>query len=196
MVTVGNYCETEGPVGPAWTQNGLSPCFFFTLVPSTLVTLGALALVLVLPCRRREVPEGTEELFWAAGPRVAPYALQLFLATLQVALPLAGLAGRVGTAQRARLPGYLLLSSVLESMASACGLWLLVVERRQAQQSLAMGVWMKFRHSSGLLLLWTVAFAAENLALVSWNSPQWWWGRADLGQQVRGLVGRRRSTDV
>ena len=48
MVTVGNYCETEGPAGPAWTQNGLSPCFFFTLVPSTLLTLGVLALVLVL----------------------------------------------------------------------------------------------------------------------------------------------------
>lgn len=189
MVTVGNYCEAEGPVGPVWTQNGLSPCFFFTLVPSTRMALGALAVVLVLPCRRREVSTGTEELFWAAGPRVAPYALQLFLATLQVALPLAGLAGRVGTAPGVRLPGYLLLASMLESLASACGLWLLVVERRQARQSLAMGVWMKFRHSLGLLLLWTVAFAAENLALVSWNSPQWWWARADLGQQVRGPYG-------
>ncbi|XP_051010025.1 ATP-binding cassette sub-family B member 6 [Acomys russatus] len=185
MVTVGNYCEAEGPVGPAWTQNGLSPCFFFTLVPSTLAILGVLALVLVVPCRRREVPAGTEELSWAAGPRVSPYSLQLFLATLQMALPLAGLAGRVGTAQGVRLPGYLLLSSMLESLASACGLWLLVVERSQARQSLAMGVWMKFRHSLGLLLLWTMAFAAENLALVSWNSPQWWWARADLGQQVQ-----------
>lgn len=192
MVTVGNYCEAEGPVGPAWTQSGLSPCFFFTLVPSTLMTLGVLALVLVLPCRRREVPAGTE-LSWAAGPRVAPYVLQLFLATLQMALPLASLAGRVGTARGVRLPGYLLLASVLESLASACGLWLLVVERSQARQSLAMGVWMKFRHSLGLLLLWTVTFAAENLALVSWNSPQWWWARADLGQQVRGLTGYKST---
>lgn len=190
MVTVGNYCEAEGPVGPAWAEGGLSPCFFFTLVPSTLLGLGALALVLVLPCKRRERPPGADALSWGAGPLVAPYGLQLLLATLQVALPLAGLVGRVGTAQGAPLPGYLLLASVLGTLASACGLGLIVVERSQARQKLAMGIWIKFRHSAGLLLLWTVAFAAENLALVSWNSPQWWWARADLGQQVRDLVGK------
>ncbi|XP_035161687.1 ATP-binding cassette sub-family B member 6 isoform X2 [Callithrix jacchus] len=185
MVTVGNYCEAEGPVGPAWTQDGLSPCFFFTLMPSMLMALGALALVLAFPCRRRERPAVSDSVSWGAGPRVFPYVLQLLLATLKVALPLAGLAGRVGTAQGAPLPSYLLLASVLESLAGACGLWLLVVERSQARQRLAMGIWIKFRHSPGLLLLWTVAFAAENLALVSWNSPQWWWARADLGQQVQ-----------
>ena len=45
MVTVGNFCEAEGPAGPVWAKGGLSPCFFFTLVPSTLMALGALALV-------------------------------------------------------------------------------------------------------------------------------------------------------
>uniref|UniRef100_G1T8R2 ATP-binding cassette sub-family B member 6 n=1 Tax=Oryctolagus cuniculus TaxID=9986 RepID=G1T8R2_RABIT len=185
MVAVGNYCEAEGPVGPAWAQDGLSPCFFFTLVPSTLLALGALALVLALPCKRRERPAGADALSWGAGPRVAPYIFQLLLATLQVALPLAGLFGRMGTARGAPLPSYVLLASILQSVASACGLWLLVVERSQARHSLAMGIWIKFRHSPGLLLLWSVAFAAENLALVSWNSPQWWWARANLDQQVQ-----------
>lgn len=193
MVIVGNYCEAEGPLGPAWVKGGLSPCFFFTLMPSTLMALGALALVLALPCKRRERPAGPHEPSWSAGPLVAPYVLQLFLATLQVALPLAGLVGRVGTAGAAPLPGYLLLASILGTLASACGLGLLVVEHNQAWQKLAMGIWIEFRHSSGLLLLWTVAFTAENLALVSWNSPQWWWARADLGQQVRDLVGRGES---
>ncbi|XP_053452993.1 ATP-binding cassette sub-family B member 6 [Nycticebus coucang] len=185
MVTVGNYCEAEGPVGPTWAQNGLSPCFFFTLLPSTLMALGALALVLGLPCKHREQPVGADPLPLGAGPRVASYVLQLLLASLQVALPLARLAGRVGTARGTPLPGYLLLASVLESLASACGLWLLMVERSQARQNLAMGVWIKLKHSPGLLLFWTVAFTAENLALVSWNSPQWWWKREDLGQQVQ-----------
>ncbi|KAF6360993.1 ATP binding cassette subfamily B member 6 (Langereis blood group) [Rhinolophus ferrumequinum] len=194
MVTVGNYCEAEGPVGPAWAKGGLSPCFFFTLVPSILFALGALALVLVLPCKRRERPGGIDALSWGTGPRVAPYGLQLLLATLQVALPLAGLIGRVGTAQGAPLPGYLLLASVLGTLASACGLGLLVVERSQARQKLAMGAWIKFSHSPCLLLLWTLAFAAENLALVSWNSPLWWWARADLGQQVQSTEGPPQST--
>ncbi|XP_027446561.1 ATP-binding cassette sub-family B member 6, mitochondrial isoform X3 [Zalophus californianus] len=185
MVIVGNYCEAEGPLGPAWVKGGLSPCFFFTLMSSTLMALGALALVLALARKRRERPAGPHELSWSAGPLVAPYVLQLILATLQVALPLAGLVGRVGTAGGAPLPGYLLLASILGTLASACGLGLLVVEHNQAWQKLAMGIWIEFRHSSGLLLLWTVAFTAENLALVSWNSPQWWWARADLGQQVQ-----------
>ncbi|KAG3275293.1 ATP-binding cassette sub-family B member 6 isoform X1 [Ictidomys tridecemlineatus] len=185
MVIVGNYCEAEGPVGPTWAQGGLSPCFFFTFVSSTLMALGTLALVLALPCKRRERLVSADALSWGTGPHIAPYGLQLLLATLQVALPLAGLVGRVGTARGTRLPGYLLLASVLESVASAFGLWLLVKERSQARQSLAMGVWIKFRHSPALLLLWTVAFAAENLALVSWNNPQWWWARADQGQQVQ-----------
>uniref|UniRef100_A0A8C6AZ08 ATP-binding cassette sub-family B member 6 n=1 Tax=Monodon monoceros TaxID=40151 RepID=A0A8C6AZ08_MONMO len=194
MVTVGNYCEAEGPAGPVWAKGGLSPCFFFTLVPSTLMVLGALALVPALPCKRPERPGGADAVSWAAGPRVAPYVLQLLLATLQVALPLAGLVGRVGVAQGAPLPGYLLLASLLGTVASACGLGLLVVERSQARQKLAMGVWIKFTHSPGLLLLWTVAFAAENLALVSWNSPQWWWARANLSQQVQSTEGPPRST--
>ncbi|XP_006890304.1 PREDICTED: ATP-binding cassette sub-family B member 6, mitochondrial [Elephantulus edwardii] len=185
MVTVGSYCEAEGPVGPAWTQNGLSPCFFFTLVPSVLMALGTLALMVAFPCKRRETPAGPDALSWGAGPNVAPYGLQLLLATLQVVLPLARLADRVATARGTPLPGYLLLAYILETLASVCGLWLLTVERRQARQRLAMGVWTKLRHSPGLLLLWTVAFAAENLALVSWNSPQWWWARSDLGQQVQ-----------
>uniref|UniRef100_A0A8C3YN15 ATP-binding cassette sub-family B member 6 n=1 Tax=Catagonus wagneri TaxID=51154 RepID=A0A8C3YN15_9CETA len=194
MVTVGNYCEAEGPAGPVWVTGGLSPCFFFTLMPSMLMGLGALALVPVLPCKRPERPDGADAVSWAAGPRVGPYVLQLLLATLQVALPLAGLIGRVGTAQDAPLPGYLLLATVLGTVASACGLGLLVTERSQARQKLAMGVWIKFTHSPGLLLLWTVAFAVENLALVSWNSPQWWWARANLSQQVQSTEGPPQST--
>lgn len=194
MVIVGNYCEAEGPLGPAWVQGGLSPCFYFTLTPSTLMALGALALVLALPCKSRERPAGAREVSWSSGPFVAPYVLQLLLATLQVALPLASLVGRVGTAGGAPLPGYLLLASILGTLASACGLGLLVMERNQAWQKLAMGIWIEFRHSLGLLLLWTVAFTAENLALVSWNSPLWWWARADLGQQVRDLLGRGESS--
>ncbi|XP_007520645.1 ATP-binding cassette sub-family B member 6 isoform X1 [Erinaceus europaeus] len=185
MVTVGSYCEAEGPLDPAWTQGGLSPCFFFTLVPSALAALAALGLVLALPCRRRDRLAGADALSWGAGPRLAPYGLQLLLASLQAALPAAVLAGRVGTARGAPLPGYLLSAAFLETLAGACGLGLLLAERRSALQKLAMGVRVRCGHSPGLLLLWTVTFAAQNLVLVSWKSPQWWWARADLGQQVQ-----------
>uniref|UniRef100_A0ACB8G215 ATP-binding cassette sub- B member 6, mitochondrial n=1 Tax=Sphaerodactylus townsendi TaxID=933632 RepID=A0ACB8G215_9SAUR len=40
-------------------------------------------------------------------------------------------------------------------------------------------------HGAILLFFWALAFAAENLAFVSWNSPLWWWGLEDTNQKVQ-----------
>lgn len=196
MVTVGNFCEAEDPRVRSGRRVGSAPA---SLHARALDSDGprSLALVPAFPRRRPGAAAcGTDRVSWAAGPRVAPYVLQLLLATVQVALPLAGPLAGWAPAQGAPLPGYLFLASVLGTVASACGLAMPVIERSQALQKLAMGVWIKFRHSPGLLLLWTVSFAAENLALVSWNNPQWWWARANLSQQVRDLVGGGGSVGV
>ncbi|KGL77737.1 hypothetical protein N309_05890, partial [Tinamus guttatus] len=36
-----------------------------------------------------------------------------------------------------------------------------------------------------LLLFWALAFAAENLTLVCWRSPLWWWALEDTNQKVQ-----------
>nr|XP_009674521.1 PREDICTED: ATP-binding cassette sub-family B member 6, mitochondrial [Struthio camelus australis] len=40
-------------------------------------------------------------------------------------------------------------------------------------------------HCTVLLLFWALAFAAENLTLVCWRSPLWWWALEDTNQKVQ-----------
>ncbi|XP_044526694.1 ATP-binding cassette sub-family B member 6 isoform X2 [Gracilinanus agilis] len=182
MLKLDSYCGAEGPPSPHWTRGGLSPCFFFTAAPAALLGLGALALGLRL-CAPRAGAQPTP------GPTPAARGflpgLQLLLGGLQPLLPLAALTARAATAASASLPGYVLLGGLLGAGAGACALALQLLDRRRSVA--------RAGHSAGLLLLWAVALAVENLALVSWNSPLWWWSRQSLEQQV-GASSSRPST--
>ncbi|XP_038599195.1 ATP-binding cassette sub-family B member 6, mitochondrial [Tachyglossus aculeatus] len=158
------YCGSEGPAGPTWHRGGPTPCFFFTLEPALLLGLAGLAAV--------------QHIARPADPRPRPGPLQLLLATSQAALPLAGLAAR--PASGAPLPGFATLGAVLEAAAGAGGLGVLLLERGRARRGARPP-----GHGPGLLLLWAAAFAGENLALLGWNSPLWWWGRRDPLQKVQ-----------
>ncbi|XP_074154788.1 LOW QUALITY PROTEIN: ATP-binding cassette sub-family B member 6 [Sminthopsis crassicaudata] len=174
MLRLDSYCGPEGPPTPRWTSGGLSPCFFFTAAPATLLALGVLALGLRLP--------------WVCAPRARPATrpvraarglltcLQLLLGALQPLLPVAALVARAAAAG-APIPGYALLWALLGAGAGACALTLQLLERARPAG--------RAGYSAGLLLLWAAALAAENLALVSWNSPLWWWSRRSLDQQVQ-----------
>ncbi|XP_074047410.1 ATP-binding cassette sub-family B member 6 [Macrotis lagotis] len=170
-----SYCGAEGPLSPRWTSGGLSPCFFFTAVPAALLGLGAAALGLRLP--RLRAPAAPPPAAAPGRPRGLPAGLHLLLGGLQPLLPLAALAGRAALPAGAPLPGYALLAALLGAGAGACALALQLLER--ARGSGRPG------HGAGLLLLWAAALAAENLALVSWNSPLWWWSRRSPAQQVQ-----------
>ncbi|XP_001364008.1 ATP-binding cassette sub-family B member 6 [Monodelphis domestica] len=174
MLWLDSYCGAEGPPGPRWTRGGLSPCFFFTTAPAALLGLGVLALGLRL-CAPRARAQPTPEPTPAARGFLP--GLQLLLGGLQPLLPLAALAARAATAASAPLPGYVLLGALLGAGAGACALALQLLDRRPSVA--------RAGHSAGLLLLWAAALAVENLALVSWNSPLWWWSRQSLGQQVQ-----------
>ncbi|XP_036613204.1 ATP-binding cassette sub-family B member 6, mitochondrial [Trichosurus vulpecula] len=177
MPRLDSYCGAEGPLSPRWTSGGLSPCFFFTAAPTALLGLGTTALGLRLwrLCASRAQP--------ALGPgrsraaRGLLPALQLLLGGLQPLLPLAALTARAAAPSDAPLPGYVLLGGLLGAGAGACALALQLLDRAPAAG--------RTGHSAGLLLLWAAALVAENLALVSWNSPLWWWSRRSQEQQVQ-----------
>uniref|UniRef100_A0A8C5CLD6 ATP-binding cassette sub-family B member 6 n=1 Tax=Gadus morhua TaxID=8049 RepID=A0A8C5CLD6_GADMO len=92
---------------------------------------------------------------------------------LSIVLMIQFLGGAIWRASRgdAELPGYVVLYGVLSTLGWGYALALLRVERRRA---LLMD--RTRGHSAVLLLLWALAFCAENLAFVSWYSPHWWWG--------------------
>uniref|UniRef100_A0A8C8G691 ATP-binding cassette sub-family B member 6 n=1 Tax=Oncorhynchus tshawytscha TaxID=74940 RepID=A0A8C8G691_ONCTS len=162
MVVVQSYCEASASISEAWLEGGISPCFYFTLVPTVLLTLSFFFGAFHCVCYRRYGTEMEPKFV----PRSRLYGLQL-----------AG-AGVEGSRRRGA-PGYVVLYGCLSMLGWVWAVALLRLERRR--------VLVRDRtrgHSTVLLLFWAVAFSAENLAFVSWASPYWWWGLENTQQQV------------
>ncbi|KAG7463985.1 hypothetical protein MATL_G00182450 [Megalops atlanticus] len=173
MAVVGSYCGDDSSMHEAWLDGGLSPCFYFTLVPTVLLTLSFFFGTFHCVCYRRY---GTlmEPKFI---PRSRLYGLQLGVSAVLLLQFVGGVAWRA--AQGGALPGYVLLYGCLSALGWVWAIALLRLERRR--------VLVRDRtrgHSTVLLLFWAVAFSAENLAFVSWASPLWWWGLGTTQEQV------------
>uniref|UniRef100_A0A8C1XGP7 ATP-binding cassette sub-family B member 6 n=1 Tax=Cyprinus carpio TaxID=7962 RepID=A0A8C1XGP7_CYPCA len=173
MVEMKSYCEAGVSVQQVWVEGGLTLCFYFTLVPSVLLTLSFLFGTFLCICYGRY---GT-----AMEPKFIPhsrlYRLQVGLSVLLVLQALGWTVFRI--ARSGELPGYVVVCGCLSMLGWIWAVALLRLERRR--------VLVRDRtrgHSAVLLLYWAVAFAAENLAFVSWMSPQWWWTLETADQQV------------
>uniref|UniRef100_A0A8C7T8S8 ATP-binding cassette sub-family B member 6 n=1 Tax=Oncorhynchus mykiss TaxID=8022 RepID=A0A8C7T8S8_ONCMY len=173
MVVVQSYCEASASISEAWLEGGISPCFYFTLVPTVLLTLSFFFGAFHCVCYRRYGTEMEPKFV----PRSRLYGLQLAVSLLLLLQFLGGLVWRA--AGGGELPGYVVLYGCLSMLGWVWAVSLLRLERRR--------VLVRDRtrgHSTVLLLFWAVAFSAENLAFVSWASPYWWWGLENTQQQV------------
>uniref|UniRef100_A0A8C8JXS4 ATP-binding cassette sub-family B member 6 n=1 Tax=Oncorhynchus tshawytscha TaxID=74940 RepID=A0A8C8JXS4_ONCTS len=162
MVVVQSYCEASASISEAWLEGGISPCFYFTLVPTVLLTLSFFFGAFHCVCYRRYGTEMEPKFV----PRSRLYGLQLAVSLLLLL-------------QFLGAPGYVVLYGCLSMLGWVWAVALLRLERRR--------VLVRDRtrgHSTVLLLFWAVAFSAENLAFVSWASPYWWWGLENTQQQV------------
>ncbi|KAM4626385.1 ATP-binding cassette sub-family B member 6 [Discoglossus pictus] len=172
MLTLGSYCEHNGSVSQAWLDRGLSPCFYFTLVPSVLLSfsllLGALQSIFYVKNSRTMEPKYI--------PRSRLYWLQILLSAVLMLQSLGDLiweAAGLGV-----IYGYMIVNACLSAVAWGFSIWLLHLERTRAlERERSRG------HGVVLLLFWALAFAAENLAFISWKSPHWWWTSVDGTQQ-------------
>lgn len=174
MVFIQSYCESNSSISKTWVDEGISPCFFFTLVPTILLTmcffLGTIHCIFYQKYGTAMEPKFI--------PRTCLYGFQQLVSILLLVQFLSGTIWRA--ASGGELPGYVVLYGCFSALSWACAIALLRVERRRVL------VMDRTRgHSAVLLLFWAVAFAAENLAFVSWYSPHWWWGLENNQQQVR-----------
>uniref|UniRef100_A0A672LSY3 ATP-binding cassette sub-family B member 6 n=1 Tax=Sinocyclocheilus grahami TaxID=75366 RepID=A0A672LSY3_SINGR len=184
MVEIKSYCEAGVSVQHVWVEGGLTLCFYFTLVPSVLLTLSFLFGTFLCICYRRYGTDMEPKFI----PRSRLYRLQVGLSVLLVLQALGWMVFRI--TRSGELPGYVVLSGCLSMLGWIWAMALLHLERRR--------VLVRDRtrgHSTVLLLYWAVAFAAENLAFVSWMSPQWWWTLEKSDQQVRVCVIVNQLTD-
>ncbi|XP_064020718.1 ATP-binding cassette sub-family B member 6 isoform X2 [Pogoniulus pusillus] len=176
MVELRSYCEGNSSIAQAWVQQGFQPCFFFTLVPAVLLSvcllLGALQYACYVRFGRPMEPKYI--------PRSRLYHGQVILSLLLALQPFGGLLWQAtGPGQ---LYGYMLLHACLWALSWGCAVALLQLERtRVLARDRTRG------HGTVLLLFWALAFAAENLTLVCWRSPLWWWALEDTNQKAPGL---------
>uniref|UniRef100_A0A4W4E684 ATP-binding cassette sub-family B member 6 n=1 Tax=Electrophorus electricus TaxID=8005 RepID=A0A4W4E684_ELEEL len=170
-----SYCEEGISMQQVWVEGGVTPCFFFTLAPSVLLSLAC--LLGAMHCVRY-VRLGTD-MEPKFVPRSCLYALQLVLTALLALQGPAWAGWRAAQASPMAPAGYVVLYGCLTTLGWAWAGALLRLERcRVPTGNRTRG------HSAALLLYWAVAFAAENLAFVSWSSPQWWWRLESSQQQV------------
>ncbi|XP_064185520.1 ATP-binding cassette sub-family B member 6 [Anguilla rostrata] len=173
MTGLGSYCGDDGSMSQAWVENGLSPCFYFTLVPTVLLTLAFFFGTFHCVCYRRYGTPMEPKFI----PRSRLYGMQLGVSALLLLQFLGYVVWRA--AQGGVLPGFVLLYGLLSALSWVWAVAMLRLERQR--------VLLRDRtrgHSTVLLLFWAMAFAAENLAFVSWCSPLWWWGLETTQKQV------------
>ncbi|KAM7375110.1 hypothetical protein PAMA_014273 [Pampus argenteus] len=174
MVLVQSYCGANSSISHTWVDEGISPCFYFTLVPSVLLTIAFFLGTVHCICYQKY---GT-----AMEPKFIPrsrlYGFQQAVSVLLLVQFLSGVVWRASSG--GELSGYVVLYGCFSALGWAWAIALLRVERRRVL------VMDRTRgHSTALLLFWAVAFSAENLAFVSWYSPHWWWGLENTEQQVQ-----------
>ncbi|XP_053327347.1 ATP-binding cassette sub-family B member 6 [Spea bombifrons] len=175
MARLGSYCEHNGSVSQAWLDRGLSPCFYFTLVPSVLLStsllFGALQSAFYAKMSRTMEPKYI--------PKSRLYRVQIALSVVLVGQSVGGLIWQAAGSEV--IYGYMIVYGCLSAVAWGFSIWLLHLERTRAlERERSRG------HGVVLLLLWALALAAENLAFVSWQSPHWWWVSMDsLPQKVQ-----------
>lgn len=182
MVEMKSYCEAGVSMQQVWVEGGLTLCFYFTLVPSVLLTFSFLFGTFLCICYGRYGTDMEPKFI----PRSRLYRLQVGLSVLLVLLALGWMVFRI--ARSGELPGYVVLYGCLSMLGWLWAVALLRLERKR--------VLVRDRtrgHSTVLLLYWAVAFAAENLAFVSWVSPQWWWTLETFDQQVRVRLVRKNA---
>ncbi|XP_020509585.1 ATP-binding cassette sub-family B member 6 [Labrus bergylta] len=183
MVFLQSYCEVNASISHTWVDEGIAPCFYFTLVPSILLTI-AFFLGTVHCIFYQKYGTAMEPKFI---PRSRLYVLQQVVSVLLLLQFLGGLVWRA--ASGGELPGYVVLYGCFSALGWVWAIALLRTERRRAL------VMDRTRgHSTALLLFWALAFSAENLAFVSWYSPHWWWGLEDDQQQVQFALWLMRYT--
>ncbi|XP_071418132.1 ATP-binding cassette sub-family B member 6 isoform X2 [Pithys albifrons albifrons] len=180
---LGGYCEGNSSIAQAWVQQGFQPCFFFTLVPAVLLSVCLLLGTLQYACYAR-FGRAMEPKYI---PRSRLYSGQVLLSLLLALQPFGGLLWH-GVGLR-RLYGYMLLHACLWALSWGCAIALLQLERtRVLAHDRTRG------HGTVLLLFWALAFAAENLTLVCWRSPLWWWALEDTNQKPLLTDGTRTTS--
>ncbi len=179
MVEMKSYCEAGVSMQQVWVEGGLTLCFYFTLVPSVLLTLSFLFGTFLCVCYR---PLRHSHGAQVHPPRSRLYRLQVGLSCCSSCWLWAGWCFEFARRRRAAgVRGCVRLSlHAGRDMGRGSAV-------SGEEEGSGAGQNQRTQYGNccctGLQRL-----AAENLAFVSWMSPQWWWTLETSDQQVSVCV--------
>ena len=162
------FCPRNLSLGEPWLHKGFNPCFITTTASSILFGIIFLGGGVEFYIYRKYSNSVDSRL----RPRSCLYKLQVFLTILMCLQSAALLALQKLVLEDKTLYIYLIVSGAFGIAMWPLSLVLLHLERNKVLPSIP-----SWGHGLVLLLFWTLAFANENLAFISWESPLWWWGR-------------------
>ncbi|XP_078491285.1 ATP-binding cassette sub-family B member 6 [Ciona intestinalis] len=168
-----SYCGIHGGFTPIWRNNGLSQCFYDTIISGILVLLLLPLFYQINKMRKSGVAVESKY-----KPRSMMYKLQvLCMLLLFIEVPVSfgvtwGVVDHVTS-------GMAILTLVARSGAVLAGCWLLHLERNM--MLLALG---KKGHSGIMIFLWGYLLSTEVLRTTSWNSEEWWFQQQTPQQQI------------
>lgn len=160
------FCYNDTSWTDVWVKKGLNRCFFESLSSGVLLVFIFLCGIMQCIMYSRYATKVDKKLIhqsWSIYLQVTFSLLMVIEAVVHMILQNVELYDKV-------LYGYQVMACCAYVMAYMTSLWLIFLERNNVLPSIPSR-----GHGILLLLFWSLALIRENLAFVSWWSPEWWW---------------------
>ena len=160
------FCGNGSSFSPVWVDKGFTHCFTETVASSILFGIGVVfgCIELIFYKRYSTVVENRFLLCSCL------FICQIFLSCILVLEPILNILFHYFWLNPGIVAPYQILSAVFSSLAWLLSIVLIFVERHKILPTIPTR-----GHGLVLLLFWMMAFFVENMAFISWLSPNWWW---------------------
>ncbi|KAK2158020.1 hypothetical protein NP493_1828g00001 [Ridgeia piscesae] len=170
------YCGPNLTLSEAWVHQGLSPCFINTVSSSVLfgimVVFGGIECIIYRRYSTQFDP--------VQRPKSFLYTLQMSLTIAMAMEAVLHVVLQVTVIEPHKAYPYQILVAAFMAVAWPMAAIVTSLERRRMLPSIPTR-----GHGLVLLLFVTIAFAAENIAFLSWYSSLWWWTKRTYSNKVR-----------
>ncbi|GAB1603488.1 ATP-binding cassette sub-family B member 6, mitochondrial-like [Argonauta hians] len=169
------YCENGSDINIFWKNNGLNHCLLDTLTGSVLFfIIGTFGVLQILMYRRYSTAVDKRSKPFNIG-----YILQVIGTLILIVESVLHIVLIDTVIQSQTVFGYQLFTCLVYLCGWTIAMKLVLLERHRALPSIPTR-----SHGLVLLVFWTLAFARENVAFISWQSTEWWWHLKNASQQM------------
>lgn len=160
------FCGNGSTLSQPWVDHGFAHCFLETCASSIIFGWMLLAGGFEIAIYRK-YSTPMDAYF---KPKSCLYKVQILAPLLIVLQNIVRIALEATVINDGKVHPYQIMGTVFYCAAWLLSLVVIRLERHRMLPSIPTQ-----GHGLVLLIFWTLAFVGENLAFVSWFSPQWWW---------------------